>query len=175
MTNEAPIIETERLRLRHHSKDDWGNLVAMWSDPKVFQYIGGKAFSSQQTWGRLLSCIGHWSVMHYGYWLVEEKLTGSFVGQIGFANQKRGIPEIEDLPELGWVLASHAHGRGFATEGVRGALQWGDAHIKSMTSACIISPENLASIKVAQKFNFHEVSPVTYQENPTLVFLRHKK
>jgi RimJ/RimL family protein N-acetyltransferase len=171
---QAPTLETKRLRLRHHTKDDFQNLVTMWSEPKVFQFIGGKAFSTQQTWGKLLGCIGHWALMDYGYWLVEEKVTGQFVGQIGFANQMRGISEIEDLPEMGWVLSSHCHGKGFATEGVEASLEWANSNISSPLSACIISPENLSSLKVAKKFSFKEVRTMTYQDSLTTVFLRDK-
>ena len=39
----VPVIETERLRLRGHRRDDFAACCALWSDPVVTQYIGGKA------------------------------------------------------------------------------------------------------------------------------------
>ena len=67
--------------------------------------------------------------MGFGHWAVEEKASGDFIGDLGFADFKRDIqPSIQGLPELGWVLASRAHGKGYATEAVRAAIAWGAAH-----------------------------------------------
>ena len=38
----VPVIETERLILRGHRLDDFEGLAAMWADPEVTRYIGGK-------------------------------------------------------------------------------------------------------------------------------------
>ncbi len=42
---EVPILETERLRLRGHRRDDFAASAAMWADPIVTRYIGGKPLS----------------------------------------------------------------------------------------------------------------------------------
>jgi RimJ/RimL family protein N-acetyltransferase len=48
--------------------------------------------------------------MGFGYWVAEEKETGKFVGEIGFADYKRNLePSLKGVPEIGWVLAGHAH------------------------------------------------------------------
>ena len=39
---EVPVIETERLLLRGHRLDDFEALAAMWADPAVVRFIGGK-------------------------------------------------------------------------------------------------------------------------------------
>src|SRR6202034_1051337 len=69
----APVIETERLRLRHHQSDDLADGVAMWSDPAVVRYTIGDPSPSQRTWIRILAYRGHWALLNYGYWAVEEK------------------------------------------------------------------------------------------------------
>lgn len=57
-------------------------------------------------------------MLGYGYWAVEEKVSGHYVGELGFADFKRDIqPSIEGMPELGWALVPRAHGKGYATEG----------------------------------------------------------
>jgi hypothetical protein len=99
---EIPVIETNRLILRGHRLDDFSDCVAMWSDPIVTRFIGGKPFSEEETWARLLRYAGHWSMMDFGYWAIEEKDTHSFVGESGFADFKRDIePSIKGMPELG--------------------------------------------------------------------------
>src|SRR2546427_3493984 len=118
---EVPVIETERLRLRGHRPEDFPDCAAMWADPVVTRYIGGKPLSEEEAWTRTLRCLGHWAWLGFGYWVVEEKATGSFAGEMGFSDWKREIePSLKGVPELGWVLATRAHGKGYATEAVRG-------------------------------------------------------
>jgi RimJ/RimL family protein N-acetyltransferase len=145
----------------------------MWADPSVVRYIGGKPYSREDVWARMLRYTGHWSWMAYGYWAVEEKATGSFAGELGFADFKREIePSLDGTPEIGWVLAPHAHGKGYATEAVRAAIQWGDARFGPARTVCLIHPENLASIRVAEKSGYQEFQRTTYKGAPTVIFAR---
>src|SRR5580698_334184 len=169
------VIETERLRLRGHCPADFAVSAAMWADPVVTRHIGGRPQTEEETWSRLLRYAGHWALLGFGYWAVEEKATGSFVGELGFADYKRELqPALHGTPEIGWVLASPAHGKGYATEAVRAAVAWGDAHFPSAGTACIIAPENLASIRVAAKCGYSRPQPATYKGKPTLLFVRER-
>jgi hypothetical protein len=69
----APILETERLTLRGHRLDDFGPYAAMWADPVVTQHIGGKPIPEEESWTRFLRQAGHWALLGFGYWVVEEK------------------------------------------------------------------------------------------------------
>jgi len=145
----------------------------MWADPAVSRHIGGKTFTEEESWTRLLRYVGHWALLGFGYWVIEEKATGSFAGEIGFADYKRKLePSLKDVPEIGWVLATQAQGRGYATEAARAVIAWGDAHLGSSRTACIVHPENLPSIRVAEKCGYRELVRTTYQGQPTTVFLR---
>ena len=169
----APTLETPRLRLRAHRLDDFEPAFAMWSDPVVTRFIGGKPSTEQQTWSRMLGYAGHWALLGFGYWALEEKSSGSFVGELGFANFKRDIAAaMRDVPELGWALAARVHGRGYATEAVRAAVAWGDVRFESARTVCLIDPENLASIRVAQKCGYDVFERALYNERPTLFLER---
>lgn len=170
---KAPVIETERLILRGHRLDDLPHCIEMWSDPAVTRFIGGKPSTVQQTWFRLLQYIGHWSVMGFGYWAIEEKISGAFAGELGFADFKRDISEsMNSAPEVGWALASRFHGKGFATEALRAALAWADQEAQWPRTVCLISSENLQSIKVAEKCGYREFERATLNERLTLFFER---
>ncbi len=172
-SEKVPILETERLTLRGHRLDDFAGCAAMWADPQVTRYIGGKPLTEEEAWARFLRYVGHWALLGFGYWVAEEKATGSLVGEIGFADYKRQIePSLKGVPEVGWVLASHAHGKGYATEAVRAVVAWGDAHLSSARTACIIAPENVASIRVAVKCGYRESAATSYKGQPTLMFVR---
>jgi RimJ/RimL family protein N-acetyltransferase len=177
-SGEVPVIETERLRLRGHRPEDFAESAAMWGDLNVTRYIGGKPLSEEEVWARVLRYVGHWSWLGFGYWLVEEKATGRFAGEIGFSDWKREIePSLQGVPEVGWVLAARVHGKGYATEAVKAAIVWGEANIKSARPeigkiVCIIHPEHARSIRVAEKCGFKEVLRTTYQGEPTILFAR---
>ena len=175
---EVPVVETERLRLRGYRPEDFADCAAMWADPEVTRYIGGKPLTEEDVWGRMLRGVGHWAWWGFGYWVMEEKATGSFAGEMGFSDWKREIePSLRGVPELGWVLARRVHGKGYATESARAAIAWGDGHIRPAHSAlgktvCIIHPEHVRSIRVAEKCGFKEVQRTTYKGEPTILFAR---
>lgn len=168
-----PTLETARLVLRAHRLEDFEDCVALWGDPIVTRYIGGKPSTREETWGRLHRYAGHWALLGFGYWAVRDKATGAFLGDVGVADFQRTMePSLEGRPEVGWVLAPHAHGRGIATEAVQAALAWSDDHFGSRKSACIIDPDNAASIRVAVKCGFEERARTAYKGAPTILFTR---
>jgi len=167
------MIETDRLLLRPHVADDFAASWAMWSDPLVYGHILPAPSTEQQAWSRILSYAGLWALTGFGYWAVEERSTGVFVGEIGFADFKRDItPSIRGLPEMGWVLTSAHHGKGYATEGVRAALAWADEHLRTERTVCLINPDNAASIRVAEKAGYDQTHRTTFNKAPTLMFER---
>jgi RimJ/RimL family protein N-acetyltransferase len=77
--NGIPVIETDRLLLRAPSADDLAASTEMWSNPEVVRHIGGKPFTREDVWGRILRGLGLWSMLGYGYWAVYDKASGRFV------------------------------------------------------------------------------------------------
>lgn len=170
---EVPLIETERLRLRGHRMADFSATAALWADMKVVHYITGRPLTEEEAWTRFLRYIGHWAVFGYGYWVAEEKTTGEFIGEMGFADYRRELqPSLDGMPEIGWVLASHAHGKGLATEAVRAMVRWADRRFGAAPTACIITPENVASIRVAEKCGYRELRDTTYHGHTVKMFVR---
>lgn len=171
----APVLESERLRLRGHRLGDFDELAAMWADPVVTRHIGGRASTREESWARLVRYAGFWSLLGFGYWVVEERATGRFVGDVGFADFHREMaPPLGDVPETGWALAPWAHGKGYATEAVRTMLAWGDAHLPAAETACIIDPDNAASLRVAARCGYAETGRGDYKGSAVLVFRRRR-
>lgn len=169
----VPVIETERLRLREHRPSDFENLLAMWRDERVYRYITGEASGRSDAEARLIRAIGHWAAYGFGYWVVEERRGGAFVGTVGFGQFRREItPSIDDMPEVGWVLAPWAHGRGYATEAARDAVAWGDAHFGARATCCIFHPDHAASIRVAEKLGYTRWQTGQFNDEATLIFVR---
>ena len=168
-----PVLETERLTLRGHRLDDFLPCAAMWADPAVSRQLGRKPFTEEESWTRLLRYVGHWSLLGFGFWVVEEKASGKFAGEVGFADYKREMESpVKELPEIGWVLPVWAHGKGYATEAARAALLWGDEHFSPPRTTCIVSPDNLPSIRVAEKCGYRNLQFSSYKGHPIVVFVR---
>lgn len=169
----VPVIETARTILRAHRLEDFDAYVAMWADPVVTRFIGGKPRTREESWMRFLRHAGLWSLLGYGFWAIEEKATGRFVGEAGFHDLKRDmVPPIEGIPEAGWALAPAVHGAGLATEVVGRVLAWGDETFGRAKTVCIIDPENTASLNVAGKCGYREMARTTYHDAPTILLER---
>ena len=171
----APELETARLVLRPFRAGDADAQAAMMADAEVMRFIGGQALTREDSWRKLLNGAGLWSLFGWGYWAVERRADGAMIGQIGFADFKRGmIPSIEDLPEMGWLFAAEASGQGFATEAGRAALDWIDSAHAPDEVAAIIDAANAASIRVAEKLGFGAREDARYKDAPILLFRRRR-
>jgi RimJ/RimL family protein N-acetyltransferase len=169
----APVVETDRLRLRAHTAEDYEASAAMWAEAEVTRFIGGRPFTSEEAWMRVLRAAGHWVLNGYGFWVVEERATGKFLGEAGFMDFKRAIePPVVDMPEAGWAFAREAHGHGYATETVRALVAWGDAHFGARKTVCLIDEGHAASIRVATKCGYKEWRRVTYHGQQEILFWR---
>lgn len=171
--NIIPTLETSRLRLRGHTYADLDHCVAMWAEPEVSRFIGGKPSTKQQTWTRLLAYVGHWAVMGFGYWAIEEKSSGVLVGEIGFADFKRDVSaEMQGKPELGFALRSAFHRKGYASEAVRAVLSWGDSHLTSRKTVCLIDAQNSVSLHVVEKFGYAVFDESVFNDRQTYLLAR---
>jgi RimJ/RimL family protein N-acetyltransferase len=155
---DAPFIATERLILRGHTLEDFPAFAAMRADPVVMKFMGkGDAIDEEEAWTKFQSMAGHWQFKGYGTWAIEECAGGALIGSIGFADKKRPSSHpASGAPEMGWSLAASAHGKGFASEALRAALAWGRAFFGPARVVCVISDDNMASIRLAEKHGFQQ-------------------
>ena len=168
-----PSITTPRLTLRAHTLADFDDYCAMWGDPAVTRYIGGKPFTREECWTRFLRQSGHWALKGFGYWVVREKASGRFVGEAGFLDLNRDMqPSLEGFPEAGWVLAPWSYGQGFATEAVKVAHGWIDSVLGPPRTVCMIDEGNVASIAVARKCGYEEFTRTLFRTQPVILYER---
>jgi len=148
----TPTLETPRLRMRGHKSEDLNASLAMWSTPAVYRYTSGKPTTREECRARLLRAAGHWALEGYGYWLVEERASGAFVGEVGFSDFMRDMtPPIDGTMEAGWVLSAEHHRKGYGSEAVTAAIAWARRERPGQPMTCLIHPDNAPSIGLAQK------------------------
>ena len=170
------VIDTDRLTLRAHGIEDFEDMCAMWADPEVVRFIGGKVFSREEVWARLLRHAGSWSLLGHGFWVIRDRASGAFVGEVGFHNLHRAlVPSFGDRPELGYALVRQAHGKGLAAEAAGGALAWADRTRPGGETVCMIHPENIASARVAARLGYLEFARGSYQGGTWILLSRRSR
>lgn len=136
-------IETERLALRSWRSADAEPFLAMGRDPQVMEFLGplldradiDAAIARQDDFQRRL---GHC------FWAVERCEDGAFLGFCGLKPGPEGTP-LEGRIEIGWRLAHHAWGQGYAREAAQASLDWGFAQLPAETIWAMTVPGNVRS------------------------------
>ncbi|KQM64241.1 hypothetical protein ASE75_09620 [Sphingomonas sp. Leaf17] len=171
----TPTIVTDRLTLSPYGPADLDDYAAMLADPVVCRHVGGRTFTREETWHRILRYIGHWQVVGHGNWAVRDTATGRYLGDVGLMDSRRATdPGYEGTLEAGWMFTTAAQGRGIAGEAVAAMLGWADGQGMART-VCIIAPGNAASIRLATRMGYALVAAGTYKAEPTLVFERPRR
>ena len=168
----APVIETQRLILRPFRAGDLDAHAAVLADPDAARFIGGQQ-TREQAWRGMMISPGMWALVGCGFWAVERKADGRWIGQAGFGDFQRDItPGLDSWPEMGWIFAPGAHGQGYASEAVGAAIVWGERQFPAKDFSAIIDPRNTPSIRLAERHGFERRHETVYKDEPILIFIR---
>ena len=85
------MIETERLFLRGMVRRDFPAFMAIWREPEVVRFIGGKPFSEAESWGRFKGNAGSWVLGGHGQSGIFQKADGVLLWQLGFFTASHGL------------------------------------------------------------------------------------
>ena len=167
-------LTTERLILTPAVIDDFTEIAALWKNQGFTRFIMGRALSDEEVWFRLLRDIGHWTAMGHGNWSIRLKDTGDYLGSVGVLNYRREMSPAFDAPELGWGLDPDYQGRGYAAEALIAALGWADRTLGAARTVCMISPDNLPSLKLADRVGYQPYAETTYNDHAVRLFERRR-
>ena len=147
-TPAAPTLETPRLILRGCRPDDVAPYAAMLADADTARFIAaqGRGLGEAEAWNETAWLVGHWQMLGYGMFVVEERATGAFLGRVGPLHPPRW-PAFE----MAWSLSPGARGRGNSTEAARAAIGWSFESFPLERIVSIIDPRNAASRRVAER------------------------
>ncbi len=115
------FLETERLVLREFTADDVDHLVELDADPEVVRWTPDGSPSRDEVEHQILPYWRRYYVETpgFGFWAVEEKATGEFLGWFHLRPAAGHGPH---QPEIGYRLRRSAWGKGYATEGSRALI-----------------------------------------------------
>ena len=142
------MIETARLLLRRMTEQDTGELLLVFSDPRVMASFGGELFDRTQMERWVRRNLEHQDKYGYGLFSVILKESGILIGDCGLEHMEvHGVPEVE----LGYDLRGDYWGRGFATEAAAAVRNFAIDVLGLPRLVSLIRPSNVASCRVAEK------------------------
>ncbi len=143
------ILETENLILRHFEADDLDDLFRLYSDPEVRRYFPDGTRDLAYTKEELEWYLnGHPDHPELGLWATIHKESKRFIGRCGL------LPWTIDgrfEVEVAYLLDKAYWGQGLGTEAAQAVLDYGFEQLQLSRLICIITPGNVASVKVASR------------------------
>ena len=144
-----PILETERLLLRHFIPDDLESLFALYRDPEVRRFFPEGTLTIEETREELeWHQNGHPQHPELGLWATIHKESGQFIGRCGLLPWTiDGQFEIE----IAYMIAKDFWGQGLGAEVAQGIRDYAFDQLGLTRLICLIDEDNQASIRVAEK------------------------
>lgn len=156
------LFKTERLGIRNWEESDLVEFAKMGQDKAVMEFFPS-LLSEKQTMNLIERMQIQLEKKGYGYLPVETLDQQEFIGMIGMSDQKYDIKleESDDVlsafVDIGWRLKTSAWGKGYATEGARGWLDYAFEKIKLETIYSIAPVINIPSQNVMKKLGFEKL------------------
>jgi RimJ/RimL family protein N-acetyltransferase len=144
-----PHITTERLLLRAREDGDREPWAAMNADPQVREYFPATLTRAESDTS-LDNLNAHITQHDFGFWALEDRASGEFLGFTGLVHATFPAP-FTPCVEIGWRLARHSWGKGYATEAAQASLDHG---FQTLGLASIVSfavTTNLRSRRVMER------------------------
>lgn len=173
------MLETERLILRRWRSGDREAWAAMNADPQVMRHYE-KPLTAAESNARIERLERHIDDHGFGEYAVERRADGVLLGMVGLATLDAPNPLAPGV-EVGWRLARHAWGQGYATEAARAAMDDGFARIGLDRIVTFTARPNLPSQAVMARLGMtrrpdldfdHPALPPGHVLRPHLVWSR---
>lgn len=137
------MIETERLILRAWRPQDLEPWAAMNADPEVMRYFPA-VLTRAEAEAVMARAQAHIDQHGFGFWAVERKADGLFLGFTGLKTLATDSPLAPGV-EAGWRLSRHAWGQGYASEAARASLAHGFGPLGLKSIVAFTATDNLPS------------------------------
>jgi RimJ/RimL family protein N-acetyltransferase len=144
------MFETDRLILRAFRDADREPWAAMNADPEVMAHFPA-TLSRAEADGVIDRVNGKIAAIGVGFWALERKSDSKFLGFAGLNRIAHENLPIYGLWEVGWRLARHAWGQGYASEAGAFALDHGFRQMRLQRILAYTACTNTPSERVMQR------------------------
>lgn len=165
-------IESARLVLRRIEPGDFDFFIDLHADPEVARYLShGQPRSSAESLAWLQSVLKSYEDLGLGQLAVLRKSDGMLIGRCGLSDLAvEARPCVGRVPrgwyqrieasagvelvferELGYTFHRSSWGQGYASEAARCVLDYARDALRLTRVVSLINPENLRSLRVAQR------------------------
>jgi [ribosomal protein S5]-alanine N-acetyltransferase len=179
-------IESERLTLRRIEHDDFEFFIHLHADPEVARYLPhGRPRLPQESVAWLLSVLRSYEDFALGQLAVRRKSDGLLIGRCGLSDlavetrasvaavprgwyQRAEAPAAAEVvlePELGYTFHRSFWGQGYASEAARCVFDYARDVLRLPRVVSLIHPENVRSLRVAQRFGVQREDAVEVQSH----------
>ncbi|MEO0409369.1 MAG: GNAT family N-acetyltransferase [Cyanobacteria bacterium P01_A01_bin.135] len=143
------MLTTPRLRLRPWQPSDLEPFAQLNADPEVRRYFPN-CLTREESDASVARFNEHIDQHGFGFWAVELRDTGEFIGFTGLDTLDFDVP-FAPAVEIGWRLGRQFWGQGYATEGAREALRYGFEELNLDEIVSITAVENRRSRAVMER------------------------
>lgn len=142
-------IETDRLLLRRWRAADREPFAALNADPVAMRFFPA-ALSRAESDAMVERIEAHFAEHGFGLWAVERRAEGDFIGFVGLGVVPFEAP-FTPAVEIGWRLAPHAWGNGYATEAARDVVEHAFGRLAMSEIVSFTVPTNEPSLRVMER------------------------
>jgi [ribosomal protein S5]-alanine N-acetyltransferase len=150
----SSVLETERLYLREMNPEILEYMFACFSDEELLELMGLNNFEALEVErGKFQEGMTTYWISFKNF-LITDKLTGSTYGRVGYHTWYKKL----DRAEIGYqIQVEEAKGKGYMSEAMEAVLTFGFDKMGLNRVEAFLSPQNLPSKKLVERFGFqHE-------------------
>ncbi|WP_440111583.1 GNAT family N-acetyltransferase [Paenibacillus sp. QZ-Y1] len=151
--DKFPELKTERYTLRAAEEQDGPDLLELYSDEAVVEFMPLTPFESVEDALGEMSWYAKIFKERSGLrWMIEDGESGKVIGTCGFLNYE----DVHNRAEIGYDLHPAFWGKGVMTEVARVILHFGFMDMQLNKIEARVEPENKASIRLLHKLGFQQ-------------------
>ncbi|WP_145046734.1 GNAT family N-acetyltransferase [Paenibacillus xylanexedens] len=151
--DEFPQLRTERFNLRSAEVKDSHDILELYSNEAVVEFMPFTPFESVDDAKDEISWYAKIFREKSGLrWMIEDGDSGKVIGTCGFLN----LEEVHNRAEIGYDLHPNYWGRGVMTEVAGVIMEFGFTSIQLNKIEARVEPKNEASIHLLRKLGFQQ-------------------
>lgn len=163
---DTVVMTTDRLNLRKMTTGDVENLMKIFSDSEAMRFYPS-IMNEEETLQWINRTLGNYEKLGVGFWIVEDKTTGKFLGQCGI------IPQEFDgvrVMEIAYLFVRQEWGKGYATEAAKACKEYGFRGMGLCKMYSFIDANHTASARVAARNGMNIEKTITKWGKKVLVY-----